>query len=143
METARHHIRIYHVILIGLGQELNLHLLLQCNSWEKLNRGVSKPGGFLLFSGKVQIVSQTLSGLFLVGAVNRPRKRKRANQKNPRRVPGQIGKIPENQESPKKDKKGRTSPDRENPPRLKPPRLAALEILNLPEKIKLVFHHLC
>ena len=27
METARHHIYIYHVILIGLGQELNLHLL--------------------------------------------------------------------------------------------------------------------
>ena len=32
METARHHICIYHVILIGLGQELNLHLPLQCLS---------------------------------------------------------------------------------------------------------------
>ena len=32
METARHHICIYHVILIGLGQELNLHLPLQWNS---------------------------------------------------------------------------------------------------------------
>ena len=34
METARHHICIYHVILIGLGQEFNLHLHLplQCNS---------------------------------------------------------------------------------------------------------------
>ena len=32
METARHHICIYHVILIGLGQSLNLHLPLQCNS---------------------------------------------------------------------------------------------------------------
>ena len=30
--------------------------------WEKLNRGVSKPGCFPLFSGKVQIVSRTLSG---------------------------------------------------------------------------------
>ena len=45
---------------------------------EKLNRGFSKPGGFPLFSGKVQIVSRTLSGLFLVGALNGPRKRKRA-----------------------------------------------------------------
>ena len=32
METARHHICIYHVILMGLGQELNLHLPLQCSS---------------------------------------------------------------------------------------------------------------
>ena len=32
METARHHICIYHLILICLGQELNLHLPLQCNS---------------------------------------------------------------------------------------------------------------
>ena len=88
--------------------------------WEKLNRGVSKPGGFPLFSGKVLIVSRTLSGLFLVGAVHRPRKRKRGNQENPRRVLGQIGEIPENRESPKKDKKGRTSPDRETPC-LKPP----------------------
>ena len=30
METARHHIFIYHVILIGLGQELNLRNCL-CN----------------------------------------------------------------------------------------------------------------
>ena len=51
---------------------------------EKLNRGGSKPGGFPLFSGKVRIVSQTLSGLLLVGAVNRPRKRTRTNRKNPR-----------------------------------------------------------
>ena len=29
METARHHICIYHVIPVGLGQELNLHLPLQ------------------------------------------------------------------------------------------------------------------
>ena len=32
METARHHICIYHVILFGLGQELKLHPPLQCNS---------------------------------------------------------------------------------------------------------------
>ena len=32
METARHHICIYHVILFGLGQEFDLHLPLQCNS---------------------------------------------------------------------------------------------------------------
>ena len=63
--------------------------------WEKLSQGVSRPGGVPLFSGKVQIVSRTLSGLFLVGAVNRPRKRKRTNRENPRRVPRQIGKIPQ------------------------------------------------
>ena len=64
-----------------------------------LGLGEAKPGGFQTggfptFLGKVQIVSQTLSGLFLVGAVNRPRKRKRTNRENPRRVPEQIGKIP-------------------------------------------------
>ena len=32
METARHHICIFHAILIRLGQQLNLHLPLQCNS---------------------------------------------------------------------------------------------------------------
>ena len=34
------------------------------------------PGGFPLFSGKVRIVSQTLSGLFLVGALVIPFDRK-------------------------------------------------------------------
>ena len=97
-------------------------------NWEKLNRGVSKPGGFPLFSGKVQIVSRTLSGLFLVGALIRPRKRKGTNRENPRTIPEQIGKIPENRESPEKDKKkGRTSPDREAPP-FETPRLAALDL---------------
>ena len=98
--------------------------------WEKLNRGVSKPGCFPLFSGKVQIVSRTLSGLFLVGALNRLRKRKRdASGKSPdhpranRKNPGKIGKVPERT---KKDKKGRTRPDQE-PPLLKHPRLAALD----------------
>ena len=49
---------------------------------------------------------------FLVGALNRPRKRKRTNQENPRTIPEQIGKILEKSG---KDKKGRTSPDREAP----------------------------
>ena len=98
-------------------------IVIKCRKfWEKLNRGVSKPGGFPLFSGKVQIVSRTLSGLFLVGALNRPRKRKK----------GRIGKIPgpslskseksrKNRERTKKDKKGRTDPDRETPPFETPP----------------------
>ena len=100
----------------------------------------SSAGGFPnwgispFFSGKVQIVSRTLSGLFLVGAFNRPRKRKGTNREDPRRVPEQIGKIPEKsgkpqkgQERTKKDKQGRTSPDREAPPPFETPRLAALE----------------
>ena len=98
--------------------------------WEKLNQGVSKPGCFPLFSGKVQIVSRTLSGLFLVGAVNRLRKRKRTNRENPRTIPEQIRKIPEksgkSQKGQKRTKKeGRVQIGK--PPRLKPPRLAALE----------------
>ena len=73
-------------------------------------RGRSQPktGGFPPFSGKVQIVSRTLSGLFLVGALNRPRKRKRTNREIPRTIPEQIGKIPEksgkSQKGQKKDK---------------------------------------
>ena len=55
--------------------------------------GKAKPGGFPLFSGKVQIVSRTLSGLFLVGALDRPKKRKITNRESPRTE--QIGKIPE------------------------------------------------
>ena len=96
--------------------------------WEKLNRGVSKLGCFPLCSGKVQIVSRTLSGLFLVGALNRPRRRKRTKRENPRSIPEQTGKIPEKsgkdkkgQKRTKKDKKGRTSPDRETPPFETPP----------------------
>ena len=41
--------------------------------------GFPNRGGSHFFSGKVRIVSQTLSGLFLVGAVRRPRKRKGPN----------------------------------------------------------------
>ena len=63
--------------------------------WQKLSWGGCKPGGFPLFSGKVQIVSRTLSGLFLVGALDRPRKRKGTNRENPRTIPEHIGKIPE------------------------------------------------
>ena len=88
--------------------------------------GGSKPGCFPLFSGKVQIVSRTLLGLFLVGALNRPRKKKRTNRENPRRAPSKSGKSQKNRESPKKDKKGRTSPDRETPLFETPP-LAALD----------------
>ena len=103
------------------------------NDWEKLNRRVSKPGCFPLFLGKVQIVSRTFSGLFLVGALNRPRKRKRTHRENTpdhpranRESPRKTGKVPKRT---KKDKKGRTSPDREPPPfeTPPPPRLAALE----------------
>ena len=90
------------------------------NFLEKLNRGVSKPGGFPLFSGKVQIVSRTLSGLFLVGAVtNRPRKRKEHIGKIPEESPHKSGTSQKNQESPKKDKKGQKRKDKSrsgNPP---------------------------
>ena len=90
--------------------------------WEKLNRGVSKPGGFPLFSGAVQSVSRTLSGLFLVGALNGPRQRKRTNRENPRSIPEQIGKIPEKSGKSKKGQKrkdkfrsGNTPPPFETP----------------------------
>ena len=87
----------------------------------------SKPGCFPLLSGKVQIVSQTLSGLFLVGALDRPRRRKRdeagkspdhprANRENP----GKIGKVPK-----RTKKEGQVQIGKR--PCLKPPRLAALE----------------
>ena len=112
----------------SVPQNGRVHLHIMIKPFFKLNRGVSKPGCFPLFSGKVQIVSRTLSGQFLVGALNRPRKRKRANRENPRTVPEQIGKIPEKsgksqkgQKRTKKDKKGRTSPDRETPPFETPP----------------------
>ena len=99
-------------------------------NWEKLKRGVSKPAGFPLFSGKVLIVSRTLSGLFLAGAVNRPKKRKRTNRENPRRVPEQIGKIPEKSGKSRKGQKRTKKEGRvqiRKPPRLKTPRLAALD----------------
>ena len=84
--------------------------------------GFQTGGGFHFFREKVHIVLRTLSGLFLVGALNRLRKRKGTNRENPRTIPEQIGKIPEKiRKGPKKDKKGRTSPDRETPPFEPPP----------------------
>ena len=70
-------------------------------------------------------MSRTLSGLFLVGALNRPRKRERdesgktpdhprANRENP----GKIGKVPKRTKRTKKEGQVQIG---------KPPRLAALE----------------
>ena len=87
--------------------------------WRKVHWRVCKPWGFQLFSGKVRIVSQTLSGLFLIGAVNRPRERKRTNRENPHTIPNKSEKSWKNRESPQKGQK-RT-------PRLKPPRLLVLD----------------
>ena len=73
------------------------------------------------------VCSRTLSGLFLVGALNRPRKRKRTNrEKSPdhpranRENPRKIGKVPK-----RTKKEGQVQIGK--PPRLKPPRLAALD----------------
>ena len=83
----------------------------------------AKPGGFqarvfpvFFFSGKVQIVSRTLSGLFLVCALNRPRKRKRTNRENPRTIPEQIGKIPEKSGKSKKGQKRKDESRSGSPP---------------------------
>ena len=95
----------------------------------------AKPGCFQTrvfptFLGKVQIVSRTLSGLFLVGALSRPTKRKRTIRENPRTIPEQIGKISEKSG---KSQKGQRRTKKEGqvqigkPPRLKHPRLAALD----------------
>ena len=101
-----------------------------CDHWEKLNRGGSKLGGFLL-SGNVRIVSRTLSGLFLVAAVNRPRKRKGTNRQDTKTMDPRG-----NREDPRRSGKSRKELRRTKkegqaqngkPPRLKPPRLAALE----------------
>ena len=89
--------------------------------------GEAKPGGFQtggfpLFLGQVQIVSRTLSGLFLG-----------TNRENPRTIPEQIGKIPEKSGKSQKGQKGQKRKDKSKsgnppPPRLKPPRLAALDL---------------
>ena len=76
---------------------------------------------FPIFSGK-------LSGLFLVGALNRPRKRKRTNRENPRTIPEQIGKIPDKSGKDKKGQKKEGQVQIGKPPRLKHPRLAGLDI---------------
>ena len=82
----------------GSSEEKGVH-------WEKIDRVVSKPGPFPLFSGKVRIVSRTISGLFLVGAVNRLRRGQGQIGKIPGQSPDSSGKSRKNRESPKKDKK--------------------------------------
>ena len=71
-------------------------------------------------------MSRTPSGLFLVGALNRPRKRKRTNRENPRRVPGQIGKIPGKVPKGQKGQKRKDKSRSGNPP-FETPLLAALD----------------
>ena len=58
---------------------------------------------------------RTLWNCFLVGAVNRPRKRKRKDREIPGQSPDKSGKSRTNRERTKKDRKGRTSPDQEAP----------------------------
>ena len=99
-----------------------------------LSLRVSKPGCFPLFSGKVQIVSRTLLGLFLVGALNRLRKRKRTNRENPRTIPAQIGKIPGKVPKGQKRTKKEGQVQIGKPPRLKHPRLAALNKQDWPNQ---------
>ena len=77
--------------------------------------------GFPLFSGKVQILSRTLSGLFLIGAVNRPKRRKRTNRENPWTIPGQIRKIPEKTGKSQKGQKRKDKSRSGNPPVWTPP----------------------
>ena len=77
-------------------------------------------------------MSRTLSGLFLVGALNRPRREKGRIGKIAGPSPSKSGKSRKNRESPKKDKKRQKRKDKSrsgNPPVLKPPRLAALELV--------------
>ena len=92
--------------------------------WEKLSRGVSKP---ILFGKGPDCVADPFlivprrcfcQSLLLN---QQAEKEEKDTSGTSRRVPGQIGKIPENRESPKKDKKGRTSPDREARPFEPPP----------------------
>ena len=75
--------------------------------------GFPNRGGFLLVSGKVQIVSPTLSGLFLVGAVTRPRKRKRAIRKIPEESPDKSGKSRKKSGKPQKGQKRTKRKDKE------------------------------
>ena len=70
-------------------------VMLLSASWEKVNRGISKPGGFLLFSGKdpdcVADPFGTVPRRCFIAQkdIDRPRKRKRTN----REIPGKIGKL--------------------------------------------------
>ena len=62
-------------------------------------------------------MSRTLSGLFLVGAFNRPQKEKRDESgKSPDHPRADRENPGKNRESPEKAKKGKTRPDREAPP---------------------------
>ena len=74
-----------------------------------------KPGGFPFFSGKVMIVSQTLSGMLLVCACilifNKPRKRKKDQSRKSSKEWGKSWRS----RDPNWTKKGRTSPNWETP----------------------------
>ena len=110
---------------VGRGGEflaLSMSKRLESNLCALFSLREAKPGGFPLFSGKVQIVSRTLSGLFLVGALNRPRKRKGANRENPRTIPEQIGKSGKSQRT---KKEGPVQIGK--PPPFETPCLAALD----------------
>ena len=95
----------------------------------------AKPGGFQTrvfptFFGKGPDCVADPSGLFLVGALDRPRKRKGTNRENPRTIPEQIGKIPEKSGKSQKGQKGTKKEGQVQigkRPRSKPPRLAALD----------------
>ena len=88
---------------------------------------------FPTFFGKGPDCVADAFGTVLVGALNRPRKRKRTNRENPRTIPEKNGKIPEksgkDQKGPKRTKKDKKEGQVQigNPSRLQPPRLAALE----------------
>ena len=92
----------------------------------------AKPGGFQTGGGVSHFFQEwsrlcrrpfrdCSSSLLLIGC----ERGKGTNRENPRTIPEQIGKIPEksgkSQKRTKKDKKGRTSPDRETPPFETPP----------------------
>ena len=61
-------------------------------------------------------MSRTLSGLFLVGALNKPRKRYGTNRENPRTIPEQKGKIPEKSGKSQKGQKRKDESRSGNPP---------------------------
>ena len=66
-------------------------------------RGFPNRGFPNFCSGKVLIVSRTLSGMFLVGGSNRPKKRKKTNRK---KLKKKSEKSRKSRERPEKDKKG-------------------------------------
>ena len=68
--------------------------------WEKLSRGVSKPGGSHFFGNGPDCVADPFfrPSTVLVGAFDRPRKRKRTNRENPREK--KRGKSPKIKRSP-------------------------------------------